>query len=79
MRLKTIGKALVLAMSLSSTAALSVAQTPQKLMFKVAGIEPVKANSVRSGGSCHGKDSKVFSEQPFGDRFHDFQFGGVLN
>ena len=33
-------------------------------MFKVGSIEPVKANSVRSGGSCHGKDSKFSSEQP---------------
>ena len=36
----------------------------QKPMFELAGIRPVKASSVRSGGSCHGKDSKFSSEQP---------------
>jgi uncharacterized protein (TIGR03435 family) len=43
----------------------SHAQAPaQKPMFELAGIRPVKASSVRSGGSCHGKDSKFSSEQP---------------
>lgn len=55
---------IVLAMAVSGIAALSVAQTAQKPAFEVAGIEPVKANSVRSGGTCHGKDSNVSSEQP---------------
>jgi uncharacterized protein (TIGR03435 family) len=44
---------------------LSHAQAPaQKPAFEVARIEPVKANSVRSGGSCHGKDAKFSSQQP---------------
>jgi uncharacterized protein (TIGR03435 family) len=64
MRMRTIGKALVLAMAVSGIAVLSVAQTAQKPMFEVASIKLVKANSVRSGGSCHGKDSKFSSEQP---------------
>jgi len=43
----------------------SHAQAPaQKPMFELAGIRPVTANSVSSGGSCHGKDSKFSSEQP---------------
>ena len=43
----------------------SHAQAPaQKPMFELAGIRPVKASSVRLGGSCHGKDSKFSSEQP---------------
>jgi len=43
----------------------SHAQAPaQKPMFELAGIRPVTANSVRSGGSCHGKDSQLSSEQP---------------
>jgi uncharacterized protein (TIGR03435 family) len=46
-------------------AALSNAQPPaQKPMFEVASIKLVKANSVRSGGSCYGKDSKSSSQQP---------------
>jgi uncharacterized protein (TIGR03435 family) len=36
----------------------------QKPRFEVASIEPIKAKSVRSGGSCHGKDSEFSSEQP---------------
>src|SRR5215470_15066852 len=43
----------------------SYAQAPaQKPTFELAGIRPVKTSSVRSGGSCHGKDSKFSSEQP---------------
>jgi len=48
-----------------AAAVMTVAQTPaQKPQFEVASIQPVKANSVRSGGSCHGKDSNLSSEQP---------------
>jgi hypothetical protein len=48
-----------------AVAVVAAAQAPaQKPMFEVASIEPVKANSVRSGGSCHGKDSEFPSEQP---------------
>jgi uncharacterized protein (TIGR03435 family) len=58
-----------LVFAILAIAAISVpsshAQAPaQKPMFELAGIRPVKANSVRSGGSCHGKDSKFSSEQP---------------
>ena|SRR5215831_1824111 len=40
MCMRTIGKALVLAMALSGIAALSVAQTVQKPEFEVASIKP---------------------------------------
>jgi uncharacterized protein (TIGR03435 family) len=52
--------------ALGMAAIVAVAQTPagQKPQFEVASIEPVKANSLRSGGSCHGKDSDLSSEQP---------------
>src|SRR5690348_6602141 len=58
-----------LVFAILAIAAISVpsshAQAPaQKPMFELAGIRPVKVNSVSSGGSCHGKDSKLSSEQP---------------
>jgi len=56
---------LVLGMVVIAEAGVASAQAPvQKTMFEVASVEPIKANSVRSGGSCHGKDSEVSSEQP---------------
>jgi uncharacterized protein (TIGR03435 family) len=56
---------LMLGMVVIAVAGVVAAQAPaQKRMFEVASIEPVKANSVRSGGSCHGKDSEFSSEQP---------------
>jgi uncharacterized protein (TIGR03435 family) len=63
--MRRIGLGFFLGISLTSIAALTAAQAPaQKPMFEVASITPVKTNSVRSGGSCHGKDSKFSSEQP---------------
>src|SRR5579862_1933079 len=65
MKLRPIVLGFFLGISLSRTAALPAAQAPaQKPVFEIARIEPVKANSVRSGGSCQGKDSKFSSEQP---------------
>jgi uncharacterized protein (TIGR03435 family) len=52
---------MTLGLAMMTTASQAAAQKPQ---FEVASIEPVKANSVRSGGSCHGKDSNFSSEQP---------------
>jgi uncharacterized protein (TIGR03435 family) len=46
MRIRTIGKALVLAMAVSGIAALSVAQSAQKPQFEVASVKPyVKSSS----------------------------------
>jgi hypothetical protein len=39
MRIRTIGKALVLAMAMSAIAALSAAQTAQKTAFEVASVK----------------------------------------
>jgi uncharacterized protein (TIGR03435 family) len=56
---------LVLGMVVIAVVGVAAAQAPaQKPTFEVASIEPINANSVRSGGSCHGKDSKFSSEQP---------------
>jgi uncharacterized protein (TIGR03435 family) len=56
---------LVLGMVVIAIAGVVAAQAPvQRPMFENANIEPLKANSVHSGGSCHGKDSRFTAEQP---------------
>jgi len=63
--MRRIGLGFFLGISLTGIAALTAAQArAQKPMFEVASIKPTKANSVRSGGSCHGKDSNFSSQQP---------------
>jgi hypothetical protein len=53
MRMRTIGKALLLAMAVSGIAALSVAQTAQKPRFEVASVKPAptEATTMRLGSS----------------------------
>jgi hypothetical protein len=45
MRMRTIGKALVLAMAVSGIAALSVAQTAQKPAFEVVSIKAITSSN----------------------------------
>jgi uncharacterized protein (TIGR03435 family) len=63
--MRRISLGFFLGISLTIIAVLTAAQAAErKQMFEVASINPVKANSIRSGGSCHGKDSSFSPQQP---------------